>query len=121
MPDDPAMAEAAARGLSIKDATEISEEAMQRDIALARQELDARVYNATYASLSEGDRSFVEAMAQDEERTLRADLAERLGKGSGHVSTYKRRLLDAGVIEELRPGVFAFALPGFRDYILRQQ
>ena len=38
-----------------------------------------------------------------------------------NVSTYTRRLLDAGVIEELRPGVFAFALPGFRDYVLCQQ
>ena len=104
-----------------RDATTISEEAMERGIALARQELDARVYDATYASLSEGDRAFIAAMAQDEERTLRADLTRRLGKSSGYVSTYKRRLLDAGVIEEPRPGVFTFALPGFRSYVLRQQ
>lgn len=31
----------------------------------------------------------------------------------------KKRLLEAGVIEEREPGVFAFALPGFRDYVLR--
>ena len=104
-----------------RDAATISEEAMERGIALARQELDARVYDATYASLSEGDRAFIAAMAQDEERTLRADLTKRLGKSSGYVSTYKRRLLDAGVIEEPRPGVFTFALPGFRSYVLRQQ
>lgn len=104
-----------------KNAAEISAAAMQQGIDLARRELDARVFDATYASLSEGDRAFLEAMVQDEERTLRSDVVARLGKSSSHVSAYKRRLLDAGVIEEPRPGVLTFALPGFRDYVLRQQ
>ena len=33
------------------------------------------------------------------------------------VSTYRKRLLDAGVIEEGLDGAFSFALPGFGEYV----
>lgn len=49
--------------------------------------------------------------------TRQADLKERLGKPSSHVSTYKKRLLEAGAIEETRRGVLRFALPGLREYL----
>lgn len=53
----------------------------------------------------------------DEGATSRADLTARLGKSSSHVSTYKKRLLEAGVIEEPQRGTFTFALPGFAEYV----
>lgn len=56
-------------------------------------------------------------MSADSEFTSRADIASRLAKGSSYVSTYKKRLLEAGVIEEPEPGMFRFALPGFGDYL----
>ena len=57
-------------------------------------------------------------MAQDEKETTRADLMARLGKPSSHISAYKKRLLDGGLIEEPRRSVFVFALPKLREYIL---
>lgn len=33
------------------------------------------------------------------------------------MSTYRKRLLDAGVIEEGLDGSFSFALPGFGEYV----
>ena len=56
-------------------------------------------------------------MVQDEKVTSRADLMGRLGKPSGHISTYKKRLVQSGVIGETLNGDFYFALPGFREYI----
>ncbi len=41
--------------------------------------------------------------------------AERAAKEL--VSTYRKRLLDAGVIEEGLDGTFSFALPGFGEYV----
>lgn len=84
---------------------------------IASEELSHRVFDATYHELSKGDRKFLEAMLDDDGITDRQDLTERLGKKSGYVSTYKKRLLAAGVIEEPEPGMFAFALPGFRVYL----
>ena len=58
--------------------------------------------------------------AGDGELTSRKQLIERLGKSTSHISTYKKRLLDAGVIEEPRPGEFRFSPPGFGNYLARR-
>lgn len=90
---------------------------VRRGIQLAQEELEDRVLNATYSELSKADIAFLRAMAIDEKQTSRADLMERLKKSSSHISTYKKRLLEAGVIEEPQPGTFRFSLPGFREFI----
>ncbi len=83
----------------------------------AQRELEDRIFDVTYAELSKADRAFLAAMVQDEKVTSRADLMGRLGKPSGHISTYKKRLVQSGVIGETLNGDFYFALPGFREYI----
>ena len=55
-------------------------------------------------------------MLQDERPTRQADMAGRLGKSSGHVSKYKKRLLIDGTIRERSKGVLTFCLPGFCEY-----
>ena len=95
-------------------------DAVSRGVRLAREELEARVFGATWTELSRGDRAFLRAMAQDDGETNRAMLAKRLKRSSSYVSTYKKRLLEAGVIEEPEHGVFKFALPGFRSYVLKK-
>lgn len=94
--------------------------AIERGVRLAQEELEERIFDATITELSRGDRMFLQAMTVDKELTHRSDLTQRLGKSSGYISTYKKRLLEAGVIEEPEPGVFRFALPGFRDYLLQK-
>ena len=91
---------------------------LDRGIRLAREELRARVFDATFAELTPADIAFLRAMAQDEGDSKRSDIKTRLGKSSSHVSIYKKRLMDDGVIEEPRPETLRFALPGFRDYVL---
>lgn len=86
-------------------------------ISMARRDFAERVLDATYYDLSRGDIRLLEAMLQDPRESRLADLAARLGEGSNYVSTYKRRLVEQGVITELGRGVVAFALPGFRDYL----
>lgn len=48
--------------------------------------------------------------------TRQADLAARLGKLSGHVSKYKKRMPQQEVIQERSKGVLEFCLSGFREY-----
>ena len=97
----------------------VSSEHVREGAKLAQEELESRVFDATLAGLSEGDLDFVRALASTGESASRIDVAARLKKSSSHVSTYKRRLLEAGVIEEPRRGVFTFALPGFGNYVRR--
>lgn len=87
----------------------------------AQRELEDRIFDVTYAELSRADRAFLAAMTLDAEVTSRTDLMKRLGKPSGHISTYKKRLIQSGVIGETLEGGFHFALPGFREYLVRRQ
>ncbi len=86
--------------------------------SVARKELDQRVYEAVWFELSEADKSFLLAMTKDPEITRQSDLSERLGKPSGHVSRYKKRMLQQGVIQERSKGLLEFCLPGFKEYLL---
>ena len=87
---------------------------------IARKELGRRVYEAVWFELSEADKSFLFAMTKDPEVTRRADLPGRLNKASGHVSRYKKRLLQQGIIQERSKGLLEFCLPGFKEHLLER-
>ena len=91
---------------------------VEQGAKIAQEELESRVFLSTLAELSAGDLEFLRAMNVSGP-TSRGVIGERLGKPSGFVSTYKRRLLEAGVIEESVPGTLRFALPGFGQYLKR--
>ncbi len=89
-------------------------------VGVARRELEQRVYEAVWFELSEADKSFLAAMAQDGGVTRQSELAARLEKPSGHVSRYKKRMLQQGIIRERSRGLLEFCLPGFKEYFLER-
>lgn len=95
----------------------IDQQSARQGIRLAKEELENRIFDATYQEFSRGDIEFLEAMAAIGGSVPRSALQNELGKSSSHISTYKRRLLEAGVIDEKAQGLFSFALPGFGAYI----
>ncbi len=99
------------------DRSAISLEDVKAGARGAREQLEARIFDTTYAELSKADRSFLLAMLDDEGATTRASLMGRLKRPSSHVSTYKNRLIQAGIIDEDLDGNFRFVLPGFREYL----
>lgn len=103
------------------DSDFVEREHIETGVRLAKSDFRRQILDATYSELSENDIDFLKAMLIDEEKSIAADIASRLGKPSGHVSTYKKRLLEAGVIEEGIRGSLHFSLPGFRDYLLGEQ
>lgn len=90
-------------------------------IEVARQELEDRVYEATWFDLTRTDGEFLYAMLADGEVTRQAGMPKRLGKTSGHVSKYKKRMLQEGIIQERSRGQMEFCLPGFREYLLQKK
>ena len=93
----------------------------KRGVELAQRDLEQRVLEATYYDLSKGDRRFLEAMLQDGGASELTDIAARLGEGTNYVSTYKKRLLELGVIGIRGRSAVAFELPGFREYFENMQ
>lgn len=98
------------------DRTTINVQDIENAISIAQAELEERVYEATWFELTPADKEFLYALLEDDSVTLQSTLASRLGKTSAHVSRYKKRLLQEGVIQEKSRGVIEFCLPGFRNY-----
>lgn len=100
-----------------RDAEEITTESIEKGIEIAEEELASRVYDATLAELSKGDLEFLSAMNRDGKTTTRDEITQRTGRSSNWVSAYRRRLLEAGVLTEVRQGLYRFSLPGFGEYV----
>lgn len=85
--------------------------------AIAQRVMREQVLEATYASLSNGDRRFLHAMLEDGEKSAIGDIAGRMGKTTAYATQYKRRLMEQGVIGERGRGYVGFELPLMRDYV----
>lgn len=75
------------------------------------------ICRTTLNALSERDIEFLQAMAEDDGASRVASVIERMGVSSAYVQLYKRRLMDAGVIEQPRRGELQFSLAYLRDYL----
>ncbi|MBQ9014835.1 MAG: ATP-binding protein [Firmicutes bacterium] len=98
-------------------ASQIGQREAVQGIQYAEEDFRQGVLKSTYQELSDGDIRFLEAMLQDPEVSILSDISGRLGRSTGYASTYKKRLLQAGIIEETARSRFRFCLPGFRDYL----
>jgi len=92
----------------------------QIDGAIEASKLDFEndVCETTLAALSDQDIAFLAAMTEDEEGASRiSDIAERMSVTPDYAQKYRRRLIDAGVIEVARRGYVKFAVPYMADYL----
>jgi hypothetical protein len=83
----------------------------------ARRRLGGLVHQPSVLGISEVDRSFLLAMAEDDGPTKMADIRLRLGVDASYASQYRLRLLQAELIESPEYGVVDFALPYLREYL----
>ena len=96
---------------------EISVEDAQRGVANALRRLGSLIYEPALADTSAIDRTFLLAMAQDDEPSKMADIQRRLGVDVRYASQYRLRLIAAELIEPARHGYVDFALPYLREYL----
>lgn len=84
----------------------------------AQRKLGSLVHEPALADLSDQDRTFLLAVAQDDGPAAMASIRERMGGVSPqHASTYRRRLLEARMIEARGYGRVDIALPYMRQYL----
>lgn len=99
------------------DFNTIKLEHVKQGAEIANEELKDRIFTSTMEELSEGDKEFLFAMNRNEKYTQRSQIAKATGRDSSWISHYKKRLLEAGVIEEPRQGKYKFSLPNFSTYL----
>lgn len=83
-----------------------------------KENLFRNAYTKIYEELSDMDRKILNAMALTDTPVPMKELAGLLKKKPNYISTYRRRLLDSGVIISPSYGYVDYSLPLFKDYIL---
>lgn len=98
----------------------ITDDIMNKSEKAAMKDMDDNVFKPILAPLSDNDRVFLEAIARCGGTVTTAQLQEQLGKGGPAIQPYRKRLIEAGVIEAPRRGELEFAVPYLADYLLAQ-
>ena len=87
----------------------ITIEHVETGIAEAQRRIGRMVLSPTWKTLSDVDRRFLRAMAQDDGESKLADIADRLGVTAGYAGVYRHRLIRAGMIRPAGRGRVSFA------------
>lgn len=100
-----------------RDADSISLKDAETGVASARRRLGSLVHAPALADTSDVDKSFLLAMAKDHGPSKMADIAKRLEVDKKYAGIYRRRLIDAELIEAARYGHVDFTIPYLREYL----
>ena len=99
----------------------VSDDGLQRALDISRADFMRDVCQTTLASLSDRDVDFLCSMARDDGASRTADIAERMGATVDYAQKYRRRLIDAGVIEPAGRGYVTFAVPFLREHLRERE
>lgn len=104
-----------------EDGIPVSETIMEQVQEAAKNDLESNVFKPILSPLSDNDRIFLHTMARlgDPASTVRLQAA--LGRRGPALQPYRKRLIDAGVIEAPRRGELTFAVPYLSEYLRKTQ
>lgn len=83
-------------------------------VPAARRTLTRSVLFHIDKRLTPTEKEFLVAMAHDSGPSKMKDIRERMGQTAQYVNVYRNRLLDAGLIQQIKHGHVDFAVPGHR-------
>ncbi|MBQ9043445.1 MAG: hypothetical protein IJ111_11620 [Eggerthellaceae bacterium] len=95
----------------------LSEADAQRAIQLAMREMERSVFQPTLMELRPRELQYLQAMAQDDGPSTTSEIAKRLGIGMTNASNLRKRLIEFGIIFEVRMGLVDFEMPMLREYL----
>ena len=86
-------------------------------IQMMLHEMERSVFVPTLRDLRQREEDYLRAMAQDEGPSSTSDVAKRMGISMTNASNLRRRLIEQGVITEIRMGTVDFDIPLLKDYL----
>ena len=96
---------------------QIRVEDVEKAIASSQREMERSVFVPTLRELRPREEQYLVAMAKDNGPSSTSDIAKRMGIGMTNASNLRRRLIEFGVIFEVRMGLVDFEMPLLRDYL----
>ena len=97
----------------------VSEAVMEKVEKAALSDMEDNVFKPILNPLSDNDKVFLRGLALCGGTVTTAELQAALGKQGPAIQVYRKRLLEAGVIEAPRRGELVFAVPYLADYLLK--
>lgn len=94
--------------------------ALDEAIEASLLDFENDVCRTTVAALSDRDIDFLQAMLPDTGPSKMSDVSVRMDATSDYAQKYRRRLLDAGVIQVARRGYVEYAVPYLKRFLQRQ-
>ena len=114
----PYMMQLVGHGVVLRAAEDrLDDDALEAAVASAEEEFETDVCETTLAALSEMDVRFLRAMAQDGADSSTTEIADRLGVTTDYGQKYRKRLIDAGVIEPCGWGRVRICVPLLKGYL----
>ena len=97
----------------------VTEAIMDKAEKAALGDMDKNVFEPILNPLSDNDKLFLTALARCGETVTTARLQAELGPQGPAIQPYRKRLIEAGVIESPRRGELVFAVPYLSEYLLK--
>ena len=98
----------------------VTDNIMDKAEKAAMRDLEDNVFKPILATLSDNDRFFLQTLARCGGTATTAKLQAKLGKKGPAIQPYRKRLIEAGVIEAPRRGEMVFAVPYLADYLQKE-
>jgi hypothetical protein len=100
-----------------RTATEITSAHVREAMNRARADMGRLVHDIALDEVSDVDRAYLAAMAVDASRSSTRQIADRLAVSPDYANVYRRRLIEAELIEERGRGYVGYTLPHFTDHM----
>ncbi len=97
----------------------VTDTIMDKAEKAALRDMEDNVFKPIMAPLSDNDKVFLKALARCGGTVTTAKLQAMLGKKGPAIQPYRKRLIEAGVIEAPRRGELVFAVPYLSEYLLK--
>ena len=103
------------------DGASITDSIMDKVEQAALGDLDENVFKPILNPLSDNDLVFLRAMARLGGTVTTSRLQAAVGRKGPSLQTYRKRLIEGGVIESPRRGELVFAVPYLDEYLLKEK
>lgn len=100
-----------------QDDQRVTPDQARQAVEAAARRVGRLVHEPALAELSPVDRTFLAAMAVDDQPSKMSDVARRMGVDGNYAGQYRLRLIHAELIHASARGRVDFSLPYLRDYL----
>ena len=98
----------------------IGEDALRRALPQVRERIGIQVHQPALRGLPDREREYLDVMASTGTPTPTRDIATAMGIPSNQQTTYRRRLIERGLITPSGHGLVDFGLPYLGEYLRAQ-